>query len=806
MTRHRIARSILLATTALAAAGLASAPAMAAEEEDTEGGLGIITVTAQKREQSVQDVPIAVTALSGDTLQANRVVDVTDLSGLAPGVTVRTAAGGSKLPSFTIRGAVSYGVVPGSDKEVSIYLDGVYLSNPRGSIFELPDVERIEMLRGPQGTLFGRNATAGAVSIYTREPNGEFGVRATGTVGNRDHYRVHVGVDLPQFGPFSAYVSYVHNEKRGDIRNLNAGQAWDRTAAATRQVAKIQRSPKWLGSKNADSWFLAVKFESGDFKTVYRYDDMQADDTPEGTSFLGYNQNLGTLSNFLGALFSSQTANGFPAVLFATDGLRPKAVNNSFSIPVYQTVSGHSLTSTYVISDRLTAKNIFAYRKSYLFATSAIDGFSGLTITPQAAPLLGLPAFLVGSPFVGIASQPESRSQQTSDELQLNYESDFLTATVGASWFMSRDWTNEHRMQSSVSFSPVFLSTFTQRGIGETYNKAVSVAAFGQFEFHVTSQIDVILGGRITRDKKTGYFLFGPNPATLRNIPFSYKKSKPTFLVGVNYKPTDDILVYAKYSTGFVSGGTVAGIPFAPETVTSWEAGIKAEMLNRKLRANLALFRARYKHVQTAQAAFNFVAQITAITGDPTRAASIGTFVADQGGPVTATGFEFDLTAAPLDGLTMGGSLSYTKTTFKAVSAILISANGGDYQPTFRPKWTAGLWAQYDTPPIGAGDAYISARVDANWQSTISLRQNPALPAYATFAKGISQIKAYWMVNGRIALKDIELGGVKTTLAVWGKNLTDTREKTFALNLAQIFASANFVPARSYGIDFTIEF
>ncbi|RYD95622.1 MAG: TonB-dependent receptor, partial [Sphingobacteriales bacterium] len=225
-------RSCFLAGTALTAAALTATTAWAQDEAGSDfSGLGEIIVTAQKREQSLQDVPIAVTALSGDALQANRIVSVNDLSGLAPGLTVRPAPGSSSIPSFSTRGAVSYGVVPGSDKQISIYLDGVYMSSPRGSIFDLPDVQRIEMLRGPQGTLFGRNATAGAVSISTRDPSGEAQVKVSGTVGNRDNYRFALTAELPQIGPFSAYGTYAHDEFRGPVRNVGPEQVWDRSAS-----------------------------------------------------------------------------------------------------------------------------------------------------------------------------------------------------------------------------------------------------------------------------------------------------------------------------------------------------------------------------------------------------------------------------------------------------------------------------------------------------------------------------------------------------------------------------------------------
>lgn len=814
----------LLGTTALTIASLAAPQALAQTASGSDGGLAEIIVTAQRREQSLQDVPIAVTALTEDALVANRVMNVTDLTGLAPGVTVRTSAGGSKLPSFTVRGAVSYGVVPGSDKQVSIYLDGVYISSPRGSIFELPDVERIEMLRGPQGTLFGRNATAGAVSISTRDPSGEVGMKLTGTIGNYDHVRFQGSVDLPQWGPFSAYVSFVNNYKRGDIRNDAAGQRWDRTNSPDARSSRILSSPKYLGTKDALSLFAAVKFESGDFKTVYKYDNSEDNGTPEGTGFVGYNASAPLVGNLFTTLINSQTT----PVNMAPDGKRPKSVSNSFAIPTTQEVQGHSLTSTWQATDSLVIKNTAAYRKSYLFTSASLDGFSGLTITPESIqPLATFIAFstlppaqagaaiptimgqlqpLVGSPFIGIGSQPENRSEQISDELQFNYTSDFVTATAGFLWFEGKDWTGEHLLQNTISFTPVPFGVLQNTSIGLGYNKAESIAAYAQLEFHVTPELDIVAGGRITRDKKSGTFTYGPNLSTLQTLSFDYKKTKPNYLIGVNYKPSQDLLLYGKYSTAYVSGGSVAGIPFEPETVESWEGGVKADLLNNRVRTNLALFHAKYKHLQTAQTPTSFAEEIEAITGDPTRAASIGTFVADQQGTVTAKGFESDITAMPLDGLTIGGSLSYTDTKFKDVNPILLSANFGEYEPTFRPDWTGGLWAQYETRPINDSGAYLSIRGDANWQSDMNLSAAPDHPSFDGFAAGIKEVPDYWLFNGRVALRDFDLGGIKTELAVWGKNLSNERAASFGMNLSYLLANANYIPARTYGVDLTVQF
>jgi iron complex outermembrane receptor protein len=256
--KSAIIKLALATTTALTV----MTPAMAQQAAtSTNGGLEEIVVTAQKREQSVQDVPIAVTAVTQETLLANRITSVNDLSSIAPGVIVKPSAGGIQVPVFTIRGQQSYGVVAGSDKQVSIYLDGVYLSSPRGSIFDLPDVARLEVLRGPQGTLFGRNATAGAVSVVTRDPSGEFGGKLEGTYGNHDQYRIRASIETPQMGPFSAYFSFVRNYKQGDIRNAGAGFIWDRSLSTEPGLNKIGRSPDYLGNVDSNSYFAAVKFE-----------------------------------------------------------------------------------------------------------------------------------------------------------------------------------------------------------------------------------------------------------------------------------------------------------------------------------------------------------------------------------------------------------------------------------------------------------------------------------------------------------------------------------------------------------------
>lgn len=835
MVYRRTQRALLGSATILVAlGGCTDALAQSVEGE----GIQEIIVTAQRREQSLQDVPIAITAIGAEALQANRLMNVADLSGLAPGLTTMPAPGGSQIPQFSMRGTTTNGSVQGSDRGVGIYIDGVYIAASRGAIFDMPDIQRIEVLRGPQGTLFGRNSTAGAISIVTRDPTGKIGAKATATLGNQDEYRFGVSVDLPQVGPLSGYVSYLHSERDGDIRNTAAGMLWDRRSSAVPGIAKVLPSARHLGSHNTDSWFGALKFESGDFTTVYKYDRLRSTYTAAGTAPTGFpTAGVNALTgNLLSALVNSQS---FP-VPFVTDGKRPDAVANGFIVEGHQRAEGHSVTSTYQISDKLAVKNIFALRKSFITATSPLDGVSALLLTPQAlgplATLYGIGALAgqgvnvadpanaglvqgtitgianglipaLGSPFLGIATGVQGRTRQISDELQFSYNSEHFTATVGALWFNAKDYTAEHLHQNTPSFTLYPGGVITNTNFGRTRNEVTSLAGYAQFEYHPNDQLNFIAGGRITQDEKDGSLFYGANlSSAMLLVAPTYKQSKFTYLIGANYNITRDMMFYAKYSTGYISGGSTSGIVYEPETVKSWEAGAKATLFNRKLQANLAVYHAKYSRLQGANSTTTpgMAEVVNDITGDPNRADVVTTFTFNNG-DLRARGFEFDLTAAPAHGVSLGGSLGYNDSEYTRASPLLLATNGGTYKPIFTPDWTANIWAQFDTPPVFGEDAYLSFRADARWQSEMLFNANPDKPQYSTWGRGLDRVSDYWIVNGRISLRDLDLGGVNTELAVWGRNLADNKSASYALDLG-VIGALNFIPARSYGLDLTIKY
>ncbi len=837
MTTTTTMRLRLLAGTAMAATTAFAAPAFA-QKADEATGLEEIIVTAQKREQSLQDVPIAVTAITGTSLSANRVTNVTDLSAIAPGVTVRPSLGGSSIPSFTVRGAVSYGVVPGSDKQVSIYLDGVYLSTPRGGIFDLPNVERIEMLRGPQGTLFGRNATAGAVSIYTQDPLGEGHIKVSGSITNYDGYRYELTAHTPELGPLSAYFSYVKNKYRGPVKNGGPVTTFDRVTNGLKYQKYVKSAP-WLGSKDSNSYFAAVKFESGDFKAVYKYDRAESSQTPDATALIGYDFRVGlgaALGAYANEIVRSAVAAGMP---LASNGKRPKEAWNSYNDELAVFQEGHSLTMNYQVNDQVSLKNIAAYRSSSVESTASLLGIDSLTIPASAAPLYaaflesrGLPATSaaaaaaaeIGKQYMFLGSGPVSRSKQWSDELQLNYDSDFLTLTLGGLWFKGKDHVNEHGQQNTVSFTALPVGNAIPYLPGMGYNEAKSIAGYAQGEFHVTSQLDIVVGGRYTKDKKLAQITSLTaatcpttitSSAALKACPLitgtaNYRDSKFNYLVGANFRPNDDLLVYAKWSTAYVSGGTSGPFAYKPETAKSAEAGIKADLLDRRLRTNLSVFWAQYKDYQTAQGGntLGTVAEFIALVPDSRVRNALGTFVYPQG-DIKAKGFELEVTAAPTEGVVLGGSLSYTKTTFSNIPGLLKGAAGlsvtapdSAYLPTLRPEWTGNAYAQYTSQPIW-DEAIFTARIQGNYQSTMNASPNANIKSQ--LAAYTRTVPGYWLVNGRAALEHISVGAFDATVAVWGKNIFDNKSISFPFNQSG-GASATFIEPRRFGIDLTVEY
>jgi iron complex outermembrane receptor protein len=561
----------------------------------------------------------------------------------------------------------------------------------------------------------------------------------------------------------------------------------------------VQVSPETLGDKNVDNWFAAVRFDPNDsFSTVYKFDYSTNHGTPEGTGFIGIDpRGVGPLGPVLSALIASN-----PVVVSGAQ--RPDAVNNWWATGSYERVWGHNVTSTWRINDHLTLKNILAYRNSFVYANAQIDGAGGIVVTPQAVAAMqqlapGVPVSLIeqalglfpGQPVSLSSTSSQSSSEQFSDEIQVNYESKYLTLTTGALYFHLNTVAgapfglpNTPIITSIPNFN---LSSPNLTSFNSTaFNYATSKAVYAQAELHVTPKLDLVGGYRLTDDDKNGTVYLQAGTPAETPVSFTYANARPTYTGIINYRPIDGILLYSKYSTGFVSGGAVSTVAFEPETARSWEFGFKGDLLDRRVRTNLALFDVTYKNVQSAQGGVN--------VGHP----ELGTVVVNSADE-KARGFEAEVTALPIRGLTLNAGLGYTDLYFTSVNPLLGTIDS--YKPTLVPKWTTNLSANYVSQPVWQ-EANMMFELDANWRSnerTYTLAPSPVFDP-------ILFSPASWVLNGRVALQHIRLKRGEIELALWGKNINDNKAIQFPLAFGApgtipFVGSTTYQPARTFGFD-----
>ena len=263
----------LLACASFAALSLGIAfPTLAQEADDmveAGDGLGMIVVTAQKRSENIQDVPIAVSAVGSEFLESRGIDSIDKLGTIAPNVKIERAPASKSISQIAIRGSVTINPAITWEPAVGLYLDGVYIAKAQGSIFDDADLERVEVLRGPQGTLYGRNALAGAVNLITKKPSGEAGGLAEVTYGSFDEIRLRGVLDLPQMGAFSAKVSGQYRKRDGLI-DLAPGNPSGRSST---------------DSIDSGSFMVQVRADLSDnFTADYTYDYSKASQTPPRTS------------------------------------------------------------------------------------------------------------------------------------------------------------------------------------------------------------------------------------------------------------------------------------------------------------------------------------------------------------------------------------------------------------------------------------------------------------------------------------------------------------------------------------------
>ncbi len=793
-------------TTALALAGV-SLLATAAVAQDTApqasgsdmAGLEEIVVTAQRRAESLQKVPVAVTAISSEQLDTLRVTNVKNLAGLAPSLQIQTQ-GLQSNPSIAIRGVASGVSNNAVDPKVGIYLDGVYIGRTVGSIFDLADIQRVEVLRGPQGTLFGRNATSGAISLVSADPTGEFEVRGNVSYGNYDQIRGKVVVNLPAFGPFSVKFAYLHDEIAGDYTNLLGGKTLNMSL----------RDPKFgtqtfankLGGRNIDGGQLAIRGEFGNLTADYRFD--YTDSRTVGRAM----QSFGVIPDQSGALLQPivNLQPFFGGITNISPNARLKSVANATSAE-HVVTQGHSLTLAVKPNDLVTLKSITAYRKFkqdpnvYDLAASGGLRFTfgqlGALITPGLTPAqiqaaLFNPANIPGPNdyFFSLLTSRDTSQKQFSQEFQIQLDGENYELTAGAFYFHERSPATDVLGILSPTPNGVVvpspLDAVFGSGLTDTLSINDSIAGYGQLTIHLGDRVDVTGGLRYTIDdrKLNINAISNAQGGALGVGKYSVSFNKLNYTGIVTWRPTDDSTVYGKISSGYVAGGILSGIPYKPETLVAYELGAKTQMFDNRLRLNVAAFYSDYKDLQTQ----NFIN---------------GRQFFDNAGKAKIKGFEVEADVVPVRGLVLSGNIGYADLNYKTF--ILNGVEVADVaRTTYNSKWTARASAQYDAPEFSNG-SHLQARVEGRYRSSYYLTSTPFrnLTGQVVLENENKQ-PGYWLVDGRVGLMNVPVGSSSFSVSAFGQNLFDKQYISFGAPVLSLVGT--YDRGRTYGVELGFAF
>jgi iron complex outermembrane receptor protein len=791
----------ILATSAAHAQVTTSGNAPAAAREPVLGSdsLAEIVVTAQRREESLQKVPVAVTAIGSEQIDLLRVTNVKNLAGLAPSLQIATQ-GLQSNPSISIRGIASGVSNNAVDPKVGIYLDGVYIGRTTGSIFDLGDIQRVEVLRGPQGTLFGRNATSGAISLVSAPPKGEFGVRGTASYGNSKAFRGKITVDLPQLGPFSFKVSYLHDQIAGDYDNSIGGKTIN--LSLRDPSFGTQTYAKKLGGRNIDGGQLAVRGEFGNLVADYRFDYTDAQTVGRAI------QSFGVIPDQSGQIL--QPIVSLQPFFGGTTNISPNrltTVANATSTE-HVVTQGHSLSLTLHASDAFTVKSITAFRKFkqdpniYDLAASGGLRFTfgqlGVFLDPRIPPAakgaaLFNPAITPGPNdyFFSLLTARSTSQRQISQEVQFQLSEDAYDLTAGAFYFHEHSPANDvlgilEPVPGGVVV-PSPLDAVFGSGVTRTLSINDSMAGYAQGTFHASDKLDITAGLRYTIDDRELVInsVSGAQGGQLGVGDYKVSFSKLNYTGIVTYRPTQQITGYAKISSGYVAGGILSGIPYKPETLVSYEVGLKAQFLNNRVRLNTAAFYSDYKDLQTQ----NFIN---------------GRQFFNNAGKADIRGFEVEADVTPVRGLVLSGNVGYADLRYKTF--ILNGNEIADIARTpYVSKWTGRASVQYDAPDFSNG-SHVFGRVEGRYRSSYFLTSTPLKNVLTgqTVLEEFNHRPGYWLVDGRLGVADMMIGGAKASLSAFGQNLLNKQYVAFGAPVLSLVGT--YERGRTYGVELGVAF
>ena len=530
--------------------------AQTAPATDTEAAKPVevseVVVTAQRRAERIQDVPITVAAISADQMRAAGVESVQDLTTVVPGLQVGDAVG---FATPHLRGVGSTALAPGVESPIAIYVDGVYYASTTSSLFDFVDVDNVEVLKGPQGTLFGRNATGGLIQVTTRTPTQTPRLDADITYGNYQSVKSDVYVSGGILDNLAASLAVsASGQGQGYGRNLLTGDE------VNRNDINLGVHTKWVWSLlDTTSITFAADYS-------HRRDSYLADRLPPGAT------------NFP-ATPATQTSPAIPAQTIPNYSSEWDTAQNIN--PLNRNVAGGASLRLDQELGFAKLMNLVAYRKNS--STIDWDLYEG---TPQY--------------FDGLLDAAES---QFSEELQLSSENGSpIIWSAGLYYFHSQSAYDPNH----VAFGPPEINPLNI--LSPDQQHANSIAGYGQVTIPLPAKTNLTLGARYTNENHAivgSQTLYIPGGPVILATPYperSAKFNKPTFRFAVDHHLTDATMVYASFNRGFKSGGFNTGsIPdpaYYPETLNAYEIGLKTDLLERRLRVDLSAFHYDYKNIQ----------------------------------------------------------------------------------------------------------------------------------------------------------------------------------------------------------------
>lgn len=774
MSKRSMAKPCLLGSVALSLPLLAAMPAQAQTAPVT---LEEIVVTARKVSENIQDIPLSITALSGDALEDRSVREVRDLSATVPNVVIQASNNDPGSATVAIRGQTQAGILLTLDSSVGLYFDGVNIPRAHGLRTALVDIQRVEVLRGPQGTLYGRNTTGGAVSFVTKDPTERLEGYGQVTLGNYDQQTALGVVNLPLSDNLAVRVVAQKGKRDGYGENANGHEL------ESEDTTYFRTKAKWT-SENVTALLTADYFDHDAGGGITKLVGLSPafGTTPEG----------GAITRQAAAeLGLPATAAGWAAAAAALKGqiggdpYRTTSIDDTFSDNKGQSVA---LSVDWSLDDSLTLRSVTGYR-----------GFTTHNLID-----------LDGSSAIANSSRQNTDADFYSEELQLLGDGEGFNWVLGA--YASYEEGNENSIANSTPALNANARTFLD---GDVENE--SRALFAQGNYQLTSALTLTLGARYTWETKklvSRNRILNANgtvttrlPVQLQDDPavctatpanctasFSDTYSDPSWLASLNYKITDDVMVYGKVTRGFRGGGqnlrglsTVINFtPFEPETVTEYEAGLKASLADNRLRLNLAVYQDDYKDVQRQASVIIAGAQTSLITN----AAS-----------AKLRGAEAEIDWLLTDELSLRGNVGYNHAKYDSFPDATLGDRSGEDWPT--PDWTYAIGARYEAP-VSFGSA--SVQVDYAGQSKQSM-----VPSARATADLIRQ-PGYALLDARVTFK---VDAWDADVALFGRNLTDktfyssgfvSEAKDAATGLFSGYASLNTGAPRTFGVTVTKRF